>query len=201
MSSHHFVKEGQEPALLILDPHSVDVVQALLEWAPLVMVFAPALPEVISWGIKIDLAILQPGDGVAQIETLLADQGPVSLLTPHAGSSVFMTALSHLNAARDGAVNVVTANADDLFATAEIFFKDIQINFIDRQWTWFGVPNGRFEKWLPGGSVLKVRPVESSQTIHAQGLIEKSPLYEVASAGMTSLQSAKPFWVAETTGE
>ena len=43
MSSHHFVKEGQEPALLIMDALSLALIEPLLEWAPQVIVCENAL--------------------------------------------------------------------------------------------------------------------------------------------------------------
>ena len=57
MSSHHFVKEGQEPALFILDNIPFQYAESLLEWVPLVMVADRALENVLHWGIKIDVVL------------------------------------------------------------------------------------------------------------------------------------------------
>ena len=79
MSSHHFVKEGQEPALFILEPISFQVASPLLEWAPLVLVSANALDDVLRWGIKIDVVLVEK----SRVETLtrnLLEQVPIKIL-------------------------------------------------------------------------------------------------------------------------
>lgn len=59
MSSHHIVREKQEPALLIIDLHNFDeeYLGQLLEWSPSVMVAYPEFDKVASLGIKIDTVI------------------------------------------------------------------------------------------------------------------------------------------------
>ncbi|HEY8936197.1 MAG TPA: thiamine pyrophosphokinase, partial [Cyclobacteriaceae bacterium] len=57
MSSHHFVKEGQEPAVFITEPLSLELIEPLLEWAPLVMITDTVLDDAIRWGFKIDVVI------------------------------------------------------------------------------------------------------------------------------------------------
>ncbi len=52
MSSHHFVKEGQEPALFILDNIPFHYAESLLEWVPLVMVADRALGKCVTLGNK-----------------------------------------------------------------------------------------------------------------------------------------------------
>ena len=59
MSSHHFVREGQEPALLILDALAFDIAGPLLEWAPLVVVAQSAVDEVMLWNIKMDVVLAE----------------------------------------------------------------------------------------------------------------------------------------------
>ena len=61
MSSHHFVKEQQEPALLVLDTSGISFEQIapLLEWVPTILVAKDEVPVVISWGVKIDLILAE----------------------------------------------------------------------------------------------------------------------------------------------
>ncbi|MCO5230639.1 MAG: hypothetical protein M9958_05745 [Chitinophagales bacterium] len=55
MSSHHFVKENQEPAIWVLDRHfEVDTIHQLLEWSPTVNATLLAAEWLISLQIKID---------------------------------------------------------------------------------------------------------------------------------------------------
>ncbi len=70
MSSHHFVKEQQEPALLILETEGFDVdrISPLLEWVPTVLVSQNVVETVISWGVKVDV-ILSSESFLSQIKT------------------------------------------------------------------------------------------------------------------------------------
>ncbi len=59
MSSHHIVREGQEPALLILGFDNFDDEQLgqLLEWSPMVLLAQSVYEKIASMGIKIDAII------------------------------------------------------------------------------------------------------------------------------------------------
>ncbi len=59
MSSHHFVKEQQEPAVFILNPSGINFesVASLLEWSPTLLVDQESVDLVLSWGIKIDVVL------------------------------------------------------------------------------------------------------------------------------------------------
>lgn len=59
MSSHHIVREGQEPALVIANgqPCSDALLDQLLEWSPLIVVLDGALDRVLALGIKIDVVL------------------------------------------------------------------------------------------------------------------------------------------------
>ena len=75
MSSHHIVREGQEPALIIANGQacSMDLLNQLLEWSPFIVVLDGALSRVLELGIKFDVA-LGDFDGL-NIDTL-RDQIP-----------------------------------------------------------------------------------------------------------------------------
>ncbi len=59
MSSHHFVRDKQEPALIIANGAdcSNEVLNQLLEWNPFVLVLDGALDRVLMKGIKVDAVI------------------------------------------------------------------------------------------------------------------------------------------------
>ncbi|MCU0451893.1 MAG: hypothetical protein MUC97_18940 [Bernardetiaceae bacterium] len=105
MSSHHFVREAQEPALLLVGPGvSYATLAQLLEWVPTVLVCPPALEWALALGIKMD--------GVVAPPTLLAEWGPrlahqQPLLQLPAAQNPEATALRHLWQTGHQAVNVV----------------------------------------------------------------------------------------------
>ncbi len=59
MSSHHIIRDGQEPALIIANGESCsqNLLDQLLEWSPVVMVLDGAIDRVIPLGIKIDMLV------------------------------------------------------------------------------------------------------------------------------------------------
>ena len=89
MSSHHFVKEQQEPAVFILEVEGIsfETVAPLLEWSPTLLVAQEAVEVVLSWGIKIDVVL-----GTLEFQTenrqLLEEQYPLRFLTVSTGSTL-----------------------------------------------------------------------------------------------------------------
>ncbi len=81
MSSHHFVKEGQEPDLLIeyIEDLQRPMLEALLEWSPKLVVSKPAAEKLNSWGIKID-AIWCSNKEVEDLQHLIQFQQPIDII-------------------------------------------------------------------------------------------------------------------------
>ena len=59
MSSHHIVRDDQEPALIIANGAecSNELLGQLLEWSPLVIVLDSAIERVLDLGIKVDVLL------------------------------------------------------------------------------------------------------------------------------------------------
>ena len=59
MSSHHIVRDDQEPALIIANGASCsqELLGQLLEWSPLVIVLDSAIERVFELGIKVDILL------------------------------------------------------------------------------------------------------------------------------------------------
>ncbi len=87
MSSHHFVKEGQEPALFIADLVAVSHVEALLEWAPLVVALHTTVHDVILRGTKVD-AVIAPTAEADLFERQLQDQAPIDIISSAPGQEL-----------------------------------------------------------------------------------------------------------------
>lgn len=63
MSSHHFVKEGQEPSVWVLGTEfSEDILGTLLEWSPMVVASVSAAEKLLSFQIKIDKILTENED-------------------------------------------------------------------------------------------------------------------------------------------
>jgi hypothetical protein len=197
MSSHHFVKEGQEPALLILEAISEGLAQPFLEWSPLVVVSFDALTDVKLWGTKVDALIVAADKLSSETEQWITEQEPLTLLISDPQHSVLFGALSYLVDQGERAVNVMCSCHDEHFKAAESFLPNIRVAFFDERFKWSNIPNGRFEKWVPAGASFAIRKIDPSQLIHSQGLHEGASGLESGVTGFIQISSLLPFWVAE----
>jgi thiamine pyrophosphokinase len=111
MSSHHIVREGQEPALVIANGEqcSMDMLEQLLEWNPFILVLDGALERVIGLGIKFD-AVLGDFDhtSVTAVKNLIPPDTEV-IYAPDQEKSDLEKGLEYLIEKKYAAVNIVWA--------------------------------------------------------------------------------------------
>jgi len=190
MSSHHFVKEDQEPALIIHDASSIPFasIEELLEWSPTLIVSEQALAGVLLWGIKIDV-VISVQKNVQHYVDLLNDQAPVKILSHQPSESPLTTALYFLIAGKYRAVNVTGVELKVLqpFTTT----LDV-VAFIEHK-RWSFARNGKFEKWLTQGSRIAIKG-EEEVTVSKIGVDEN---LRVITDGLVTLSGDGPFWVGE----
>ena len=193
MSSHHFVKEGQEPALFILDNIPFHYAESLLEWVPLVMVADRVLENVLHWGIKIDI-VLQDEYPLEVLEDLVKDQGPVQTLLGDK-DHIVKTGLQYLVQNGYDAVNLLSIPREEIFQEVEKSAHKLQVGIYNEQEKWSLISTGKFEKWMPAEATLLIRSASSVQT---NGIIQKGEFWEALSAGIVTIQSESAFWIGET---
>jgi hypothetical protein len=196
MSSHHFVREGQEPALLILDALTFDIAGPLLEWAPMVVVAQPAVEDVILWNIKMDV-VLADDKHVQALSSRLVDQAPLTILSHASDESPLINALYFLIRKKQNGVNIFSSNPDETILLAEKFADQLQISITDGTLKWSGVTSGHFEKWMTAKTPIYLRKSREHQSIAFFGLKEAGDHYESLADGMIRLQSDAWFWVGE----
>ncbi|MEP0713764.1 thiamine pyrophosphokinase [Algoriphagus sp.] len=200
MSSHHFVKEQQEPAVLILDADQIryDQVSPLLEWVPTVMVSEKALDQVLSWGIKLDV-ILASDTFQQENQQLLEAQYPMRFITC-SDKDDLQTGLDYLLYTEHKAVHLVGIShlaALDLHAQLE----QINITIIDGDWKYYPVTSGAFIKWFAEGNIhihgKEGMPVQIKNENGELILpISYATMLEV-SEGITTIKAPGIFWVGE----
>ena len=194
MSSHHFVKEGQEPALFILDNMPFHYAESLLEWVPLVMVADRALENVLHWGIKIDV-VLQDEHPLEVLEDLVKDQGPVQTLL-NDKNHVVKTGLQYLVENGYDAVNLLSIPHEEIFQEVEKSAHKLQVGIYSEREKWSLITTGKFEKWMPAEATLLIRRARSVQT---KGILQKEKFWETLGAGIVTIQSESSFWIGENT--
>jgi len=187
MSSHHIVREDQEPVLLILDCHAipVELVHQLLEWSPTVIVVESEISEVLSWGIKIDVAITS--DSYSEHEHLL-NQSPISIIRYK--DNPLQTALSYINQKKYNAANVLASGSIDLdFIMSSAIHSNI-VAFLHKT-RYSLIRAGMFEKWLLQATQLQIYP---NLNVITKGLTDK---LKVVDTGFVRIESNVLFWVGE----
>ncbi|MEO7213303.1 thiamine diphosphokinase [Mucilaginibacter sp.] len=187
MSSHHIVREKQEPALLALglDTFDAELLGQLLEWSPTVITTPATAEQINAYGIKIDLIISNTVEAEMQSD--------VKLIAAGVGSTV-EAALNYLIDAGYSAVNIVT---DELNLDEFLFYADkINLVIFCRDKKIFPVTSG-FSKWKPAGEWVELLSV--STDVKTEGLTALGEsVYKTTSDGFYTLQFDEPFlFVAE----
>lgn len=177
MSSHHIVKDKQEPALIIANGEecSQELMGQLLEWQPTVMVLDGALERVLKLNIKVDI-LLGDFDRLENIEEKVAAQQPIEIVhTPDQNKTDLEKGIDYFIEKRYPAVNIIWATglrADHTIAniTNLIKFKEM-INLVmwDNYSKIFPV-NRSFQKWYKKGTPISLIPVGEAGGITTKGL-------------------------------
>lgn len=187
MSSHHIVREKQEPALLVLglDSFSDELLGQLLEWSPTVIVTQPMAEKLNAYGIKIDWIITNEDD-----ENLQSD----IKVMPAGNDTPAEAAFKYLIMHNYPAVNIVT----DELELKDYFFYTDKINMViyHANKKVYAVNSG-FSKWMPAGEIVELLSVPKQ--FHSSGLeIIDSHHYKTTHDGFFSLQFDQPFlFIAE----
>lgn len=195
MSSHHIVREDQEPALLILNAHAIsfDRVQELLEWMPTVIVSADQVETVVGWGIKVD-SVLTPLADVEVWKNKLVDQAPVKFLSYNPVDDPLTTAFYFLTASKATAVNCMLGSIDELTKIELFAGLDVEVFVNNKLWRW--IKTGHFEKWIPANTRLYLLP-EHLKSEHPEFV---SGYFRVEKDGIVEFNSKHSFWIGEELG-
>ncbi len=187
MSSHHIVREKQEPALLALglDTFDAELLGQLLEWSPTVITTPATAEQINAYGIKIDLIISDALEPEMQSDVKLIAAGD---------SSTVEAALNYLIAMGYSAVNIVT---DELHLPDFLFYAGkINLVIFCRDKKIFPVISG-FSKWKPAGEMVEL--LSASTGVTAEGLTAQNEgVYITTGDGFYTLRFDEPFlFVAE----
>jgi len=182
MSSHHIVREKQEPALLIagLDNFDDESLGQLLEWSPTVVVTANTAERVEAYGIKIDWLVADEMTGLQQSDIKLLPVGDADPV---------ITALDYLVTSGYPAVNLVA----DSFEPG-IFFRyadklDLIVFFEKKKIV--AVHSG-FSKWKPAGERIEFLTLPNHFVYTGLSPVGDN-VYETTADGFFSLQFSDGF--------
>jgi len=177
MSSHHIVRDDQEPALIIANGASCsfELLGQLLEWAPIVVVLDNAIERVLQLDIKIDV-LLGDFDDDFDPEIYKEKQYPLEIVTiPDQNKTDLEKAFDFLIEKGHKAVNVVWATgkrADHTITniTNIVSYRNkLKIVILDDNSKIFLLPN-KFEKWYPANTPISLIPIGKVSGISTQNL-------------------------------
>lgn len=177
MSSHHIVRDDQEPALIIANGSACqpELLGQLLEWSPLVVVLDSAMERVMELDIKVDV-LLGDFDRDFEPEKYQTEQFPIEIIhTPDQNKTDLEKAFDYLIARNIPAVNVVWATgrrADHTITniTNITRYRDaLKIVILDDHSKVFLLPK-KFEKWYPANTPISLIPIGHVTGIHSSNL-------------------------------
>ena len=177
MSSHHIVRDDQEPALIIANGAacSKELMGQLLEWSPFVVVLDSAIDRVLNLGIKVDV-LLGDFDRDFNPDIYKESQFPLEIIhTPNQDKTDLEKAFDFLIERGHQAVNVIWATgkrADHTITniTNIVRYRNIlKIVILDDHSKIFLLPE-KFQKWYPKNTPLSLIPIGKVSGIHSQNL-------------------------------
>ena len=200
MSSHHFVKDQQEPAVFILNADEInfDQVSGMLEWVPTILVSEKALDQVLSWGIKIDVILASPAFQEENLN-LLEAQFPVKFLTVE-DDDFLNEGINYLLGSKHEAVHLVGISHQKAFELEDKLAL-INLTLVDGNWKYYPVKSGEFKKWFVESSIhihgKEGMPVEIKNSEGELILpINYATMIEVPE-GITEIKAKGIFWIGE----
>jgi hypothetical protein len=200
MSSHHFVKEQQEPAVFILNVDEIhfDQISPLLEWVPTVLVAEKALDQVLSWGIKIDV-ILATESFQSENMHLLEEQYPVKFLRSEPENSLdeglnYLLASSHYASHLVGFPHLQALELQEKT-------KLMDLTILDGDWKYYPVKDGNFKKWFAESTIhIHAKEGLPVEILNENGQIILPISYATfieVPEGTTEIKAPSMFWIGE----
>jgi thiamine pyrophosphokinase len=178
MSSHHIVRDDQEPALIIANGASCnpELLGQLLEWSPLVIVLDNAIERVHNLNIKVDV-LLGDFDNDFEASSFIALQQPIEVIhTPDQNKTDLEKAFDYLIERKIPAVNVIWATGKrtdhtitNLTSIVQ-YRNNLKIVILDDHSKVFLLPR-KYQKWYVAKTNISLIPVGNVSGITTQNLM------------------------------
>lgn len=210
MSSHHVIREAQEPALLVLDPEYLadTALASLLEWSPTIVVPAEVFPRLTESGLKIDV-VVGTQEQLRAIASMLEWQAPLAEVISQPTANPVLAALSYLKEKEQQALNILCTHGQlqqpflQLLAEQEFV---AQIVLLDGKERYALCRSGEYSKWLPAGEKLRVLPLIKSTQLSSTGFtqdlhqaaVQEAHTFQAAQTGSIQINASGAFWVIES---
>lgn len=153
MSSHHIVREKQEPALYIhhLGNFDEEYLGQLLEWSPTLIVAASQYEKVISMGLKVDVVF-------GNDESISIQENTKWMFAP---MESLPTVVKYLISEKYPAVNIISV--ENKFDDLAGFLNQINIVLFTEAEKSYAIKKD-FSVWKPAGSIFKIDIISYFET-------------------------------------
>lgn len=182
MSSHHVVREKQEPALIIANGEACgsELLEDLLAWSPFVVVLDSAIYRVNELNVKADVLLGDFDEGKIEIAQIQDEQFPIEIVhTPDQNKTDLQKGIEFLINRGFPAVNIVWATGrrmDHTFnniASIVAYKNQIKIAIIDDYTVIYPLSclPSKFKKWYAKSSVLSLIPIGVADGVSTKNLL------------------------------
>lgn len=167
MSSHHIIRDEQEPALLIMDINAIDksVIESLLEWSPTVVVSNKAKDTFLHWGYKIDYLLVNKSDAENDGQSNL-----YKILSRESNKAEICTGLDFLIEKGHTHINVV-GNPENFPLFAAKPYYSFHIVLFENDQKIMTIKSGIFKKWYSEGSEIIIQPLFDQSFFTTKGFV------------------------------
>lgn len=180
MSSHHIVRDNQEPALIIANGAdcSEELLQQLMEWSPFVLALDGAVHRLLDRSIRFDAWLGDFDSSEGLDEKAMAKMGSIQRIWAEDQDKTDLhKGIEFLISKGHSAANIIWGTgrrADHTFnnmATLWRYNEQITLSMLDDHSRIYPLQR-KFKKWYPMGTQISLIPVGS-----ATGIVSKNLLY------------------------
>lgn len=193
MSSHHVVRERQEPALAIAtESADSELLGALLEWSPTVILIEPSSQFIKSLWFKVDIVIAMHSKAPSLLPHL-QQQWPFKLLQHQHSALTCM--MNFLIKKEYTAVNLLAPMRASLVRMLQAYGAHLDICIYDRNIRWVYGRAGKFKKWVKKDTDFSW--IKGRETLIINGKKISDTAYVSGQDGWVTFTSKEPFWLGE----
>ncbi|QNL21957.1 hypothetical protein HZR84_08400 [Hyphobacterium sp. CCMP332] len=181
MSSHHIIRENQEPALVMLTTIREEIFNQLLEWSPKVYCHFELLDWVIDNGFKIDVIIGPESSKTVSLKKM-EYQIPIDY---HSFKNSWTEILNKISNHTIHIASNINIDIRDLKSSCEIIrysdeFKEFSFK-------------GEWRKWKNRGDKIEL----SSEPEEMTNLEKSNSYFKVPKSGMVKIRSSNSIFIKE----
>ncbi len=192
MSSHHIVRDAQEPALVIAGDFPLAHTEALLEWSPVVVVLEHCLAEVLTWEIKIDV-VVGSFEQISFLTQQLEHQFPVEIIPDE--NDALKAALTYLYTHQHRAANIIGQMPTPIRGH---FSEKMTLTFYQNGYKYILPSEPYFKKWVATGTQFLIDVSVNVNALEVHNLQIQNKHWQAIESGFVEIHHLPMHkWIGE----